>query len=500
MHRHCCTAVLLGVLSAALASDVTAGTWHHPLYLDGGRWWAKRIAVRIFNDSDTGLAGFPVELSIGPESGQLQLVAQPVESLRVCTEGGTEVLFATYGTDGGRIERGRLPEGGRLVIPAECPRQSATQYYIYFDNPSAGCVPDSLLRRAHLINGDVEFGAEDTPTGWTHDRPDSQDRVSLGTVLRGTGTAWFDNVTFQRLSPEKIRVEVSDAESIRPDVIGTNASWPPSRAGGGTFRAQVNVLNLRDFAQDRVLAAVDLWRLIARTRGRLQIDSLAVTLDGKDVPYRLLGDQLLFDADLPPRSACCYFIYFAGNRAGQLSKTAERADLTDFRANLVQNPGFEHGVETPDAWTNSGNDPSLGVAFDLDSPGRTGQGSQCAKMHVSAGLPEAWRGWHQNVAVRPGTTYLLSAWLRCQDVLQGEVRVHAHRRRADGSLSMYQPMTNIGPPITNSTDWDGGIRPRQSLASVPLRAIHPTNRRTVPSCGLSTCKSTRKCCGCSGII
>jgi hypothetical protein len=334
MHRHCCTSGLLVLLFAALASDLATGAWHHPLYLDGGRWWGQRIAVRVVNDSDRDLAGFPVEFAVGEETGQLKLKGQPVESVRVCTECGAEVLFAAYGFDGGRLERGRLPEGSRLVIPVECPQRSSTAYYIYFDNPSAGCVPDFLQQRSHLINGDLEFGTEGTPAGWTHDHPDSQhratwttddpqsgarclktvvekgaeptwiatrqggiavvggaryrmrawvrgknvrgfagwylhvgnaqqpmmtapmltagegtfdwrrveaeftvpgaaDEVSLGTVLRGTGTAWFDNISFQRLSPGKIRTEVSGVETMRLDVIGSDASWPSSRTGLG---------------------------------------------------------------------------------------------------------------------------------------------------------------------------------------------------------------------------------------------------------------------------
>ncbi len=557
MPRRRCTTGFILLLLATLVSDLAAGSWHRPLYLDGGRWWAKRIAVRVLNDGDTDLAGFPVELIVGPDSGQLQLEGEPVELLRVCTDGGAEVLFAAYDPNGGLIEQGPLPAGSRLVIPAECSRQSTAQYYVYFDNPSAGCVPDFFPTRAHVVNGDVELGADDTPSGWTHDPPDSQhratwsteepqsgrrclktqvadgaestwiatrqsgiavvggakyrmrawvrgenvrgfagwylhvgdaqqpmiaapmlsagdgtfgwkqveteftvpaaaNRASLGTVLRGTGIAWFDSVTLQRLSPGKIRTEVSRTESIRLQVVGADAPWHPAPLNdghAGRFRARVNVLNLRDAPQEHVLTAVDLWRLVARTRGRLQVDSLVVTFNGEIVPHQLLGDQLLFATHVPSHSACCYYVYFTGKKAVPSHPARQHSDLPNLPANLVQNPSFERGGDTPDGWTKSGSSPSQGIVFALDTPGRAGQGNRCAKMHVPLGASEAWRGWQQNVTVRPGRTYLLSAWLKCQDVQQGDVLLHAHRRQTDGSLSADQPMTSVGPSITGSTDW-----------------------------------------------
>jgi len=197
---------------------------------------------------------------------------------------------------------------------------------------------------------------------------------------------------------------------------------------------------------------VDLWRLAAWTRGQMDADSVVVMSGNRVIPHYILAGQLLFEADLPPHSDCCYHVYFTGGGRGTSTGDAKRINLASLPANLVTNPGFESGGKMPDGWTNSGNDPAHGVTFSLDTPGRDGHG-RCAKMHVEAGRPEAWRGWHQDVPVQPGKTYLLAAWVKCQDVQQGEVRVHAHRQKADGTLSAYQPMTSIGSSITGSTDW-----------------------------------------------
>ena len=172
------------VVFATLMSDLAASTWHHPLYLDGGRWWSKRVAVRVTNGSDGDLAGFPVQLVIGSESGQLPLAGERVESVRVCEEDGTELLFAAYRPEGDLIERGPLLPGGHLVLPVQCAAHGTAQFLVYFDNPSAGAVPDFLPTRARLINGDVESGTGDRPDGWKHDRSDDQRRATWSTENR----------------------------------------------------------------------------------------------------------------------------------------------------------------------------------------------------------------------------------------------------------------------------------------------------------------------------
>ncbi|MCR4410963.1 MAG: hypothetical protein NUV77_00895, partial [Thermoguttaceae bacterium] len=93
------------------------------------------------------------------------------------------------------------------------------------------------------------------------------------------------------------------------------------------------------------------------------------------------------------------------------------------------------------------------VTFGLDDPGRPALGKRCAKMVVPRGATEAWRGWRQTVAVKPGKTYLVAAWIKCQDIESGEVHLHLHRRTADGGLSKQEPMTGVGPGIRGTTDW-----------------------------------------------
>jgi len=73
-------------------------------------------------------------------------------------------------------------------------------------------------------------------------------------------------------------------------------------------------------------------------------------------------------------------------------------------------------------------------------------------MTVAPTAPKNWRGWNQE---RAGETrpHLPDRGLGevCRRV--GDVNVHAHRQRGDGSLVRSEPMMSIGPPISGTTGW-----------------------------------------------
>ena len=198
-------------------SSYAADRWHHPLCLDGGGWWQKRIAVRIANEGPAALSGLPVTLSVGTRPGDLPLAGQRAESLRVCDARGTEMLFAVYGPDGAAVPEGALRAGSTLVIPVECPPQAAAVYYVYCDNPRAGRVPDFLAARGGLHNGDVELGSGDTPDGWRHDPADDQHRASWSSEHPQSGRRCLKTVV---------------AAGAEPSWIATRKATSPSWAAG----------------------------------------------------------------------------------------------------------------------------------------------------------------------------------------------------------------------------------------------------------------------------
>lgn len=530
-----------------VAASCTGADWHHSLCQDGGGIWRRRMPVTISNPTDHALRGYPVSLAIGKNARRLNGVA--AESIRVCDPRGQEMLFAIVDAQEMLVTRGPIPNIGSLIIPAECePRKSAT-YYVYFENPSAGELADFLEARTGLINGDLESGHGQAPSGWKHDEPDSAhrsewstdqpqsghrclktvvadgaeptwistrqagirikggarylltawvrgqdvrgqagwyihlgnrenlmlaspmlsagqgtfhwkqvtarfnapdqaDRADLGTVLRGTGTAWFDHVSLQCLDPDEVRAAAGPVERLELTETGSLPSWPADIV----HRAEIRIVNLATEPISGSQACLDTAMLQARTRARIEPSSLRLTLNGKTVPLAALADRLLFPVDIPARTVQTAYLDFShastSNGSGKLD-----ASLLNPRFNLVRNPGFEEDDRVAPGWTSTGSIVSEKVALELDTPGKVSLGNHCLRMHVPATASAAWRGWRQDVPVRPGRTYLVAASLKCQNVKTGEVRVHIHFLQANGELCRLDPMTSIGPGVRETTDW-----------------------------------------------
>ncbi len=547
------------LLARLLFTAEAALAWHHPLYLSGGGWWRMRMRIDVRNDEARPAVGEPVAVPIGRAAGQADLAGQAAQSIRVCNEQGTEMLWALSGPDGEPVTRGPIAAGSSLILPAECAAGKSAAYYVYFDNPAAGAVPDFLQAHLGLVNGDLEKGEGDVPVGWVHDAPDDKHKASwrteqpqsgkrclntvvaagaeptwiatrqsgihinggakyrmkawvraenvegfagwyihvgnrantmiispmlnagagtyrwkevaaeftappeanladLGTVLRGTGTAWFDNVRLECLEPEsKLRAVAGPSERVKLQELGAEEPWPkPSAAGDGSWdrRVRVRVFNFAPEEISRCLVCIDGTLFEARLRGQLREDALRIVDRGKPIPHRVLGSQVLFAASAPAESIHTYRVYYRNEgAASQPAKSAE-AFLLRGSYNLVKNPGFEESDARPAEWTADDQGAAhSGITFGLDDPRQPGLNRRCAKMHVPPTAPQSWRGWRQSVPVKPGRSYLLNAWVKCEDVVGGEVRVHAHCHTAEGKLSQHNAMMGVGPGIRGTTDW-----------------------------------------------
>lgn len=285
--------------------------------------------------------------------------------------------------------------------------------------------------------------------------PGDADRADLGTVLYGTGTAWFDNVRLELLDSPRLRASAHPVERQVLAEVGDHA-WPQQFAGA-VRRAAVRIAHFADRPSGPTLLAVDTSPLLARTASRQQA-TLAVLDGASPVDFRRVGNLLLIPANLPPRTVRTWYVYQSPSAEKTMASTASATHASGrpkvyplaIPHNRVENPGFEAGEGLPAAWKHDA--PAPGVEYTLDDPGDAALGRRCAKMVVGPNAPEAWRGWHQSVSVQPGMTYLVAAWMKCRDV-SGEVRFHLHRYTAQGKLSAHQPMTSIGPGLRGTAEW-----------------------------------------------
>jgi hypothetical protein len=321
----------------------------------------------------------------------------------------------------------------------------------------------SMMLAPTLDGGSGTFDWREVQTEFT--APAGADQLSLGTVLRGTGTAWFDQVTLERLDAGQVSARAEPPQRCTLREEGADTAWyTPPDGQRRTHRAVVRAFNFSPVDAGTHTMHVDLTRLERRMRGRLNPESLVVTFAGRPVPYLTAGKMLGLDCTLPARTARTYYIYFSDDP--QIRAAAGVPRLAAAQRNLLVNPSFEQGADLSQGWTTSGK--TKGVTYTLDTTAAPGQGARCARMDVATGTPSAWRGWHQVTPVRGGRSYLLSGWLRCRDVA-GDVLLHAHFHDATGRLCKDHGMTSAGPGVRGTSDW--------TLMSAILQA--PTDAATI---------------------
>jgi hypothetical protein len=311
--------------------------------------------------------------------------------------------------------------------------------------------------------------------------------LTLGTVLRGQGTAWFDDVTITCDRNQTVAATAGKVEHCPLREEAANAAWELPVADWPR-RLAVQVANPEDTPRGNVLVHGGFGEAL---RGSVPADRLRLMSGGKAVPFCLLDGSVVFPASLPGKTLRTYWLYVAKDAAaaaktgGQTmlgsdipsdqvfvpatERTSPRAyaALLSQPANLVKNPSFEQGDELPDDWPGTAEKDKLsGVQYGFGSPGVFGK--RCAKITVPHQDQADWVGWRQDVPVVPGRSYLFAAWVKTQDIQAGNVLLHAHLRQPDGKLVGASAYLSAGTPLTGTSDWtldstvvqippDGGI-------------------------------------------
>ncbi|MBM4155018.1 MAG: DUF4091 domain-containing protein [Lentisphaerae bacterium] len=310
--------------------------------------------------------------------------------------------------------------------------------------------------------------------------PADADRADLGTVLRGTGAAWFDDASLERLDASPLRAAASAPER-RPEFreTGGDAPWPADEGGAvWTWRFPVRVRNPGEAPLDAGLLAVDLAGPLARLHGRADPDRIVVTDGGRAVPFNRLGTIVLFPATVEGRSLRTFHVCFRpgdgrassagpavreyaanpalpGGETREAVTGVERAEyerLLSGAANLARNPSFESGAGTPEDWT--GAEPRVGAGradMAAEAPGLFG--ARAVRMTVPSAAAGDWRGWRQTIPVGPGQTLLFASWLKCRDLAGGGLQLHAHCRTAAGAMCSSGAFQGAGPGISGTRDW-----------------------------------------------
>ncbi|MCK4373859.1 MAG: carbohydrate binding domain-containing protein, partial [Candidatus Brocadiae bacterium] len=335
-----------------------------------------------------------------------------------------------------------------IVLVADMDVEGYAGWYIHVGNKD-----DPMIMAPMLDGGAGTYDWKQVSLGFT--APEGATRASLGTVLRGTGTAWFDDVTLECASPPKLTAVAAPPEALDLAEGGADALWyddDPDDDVRWDYRVALNVMNPSDAALDNALIFADLATLTSRLRRAFNPESVRVADGLRLLRHYAGGEMLLFECAMPPRSARTYYVYLSADERIVRPEVSHYRTFVAGPLNLVRNPDFEHGETLPDGWPGGaeGSRPP-GASMDFDRPGPLGR--RCVRTHVPHDADRAWIGWRQDVPVEPGKTYLYAAWVKCRDLRGGSVQLYAHYRNADGELCATKKHTSAGPAVSGTTDW-----------------------------------------------
>jgi hypothetical protein len=341
-----------------------------------------------------------------------------------------------------------------------------------------GNARNTMLLAPMLSAGGGSYDWTQVTTEFT--APHHADVASIGTVLRGTGTAWFDDVELVCLdSPQQdLIIRALPPERLELRELGAAAPWPAGAdMAGFDYRFPIRVLNVSDRALSGGLISVDLSAPLARLSRSVDPGDLRLVDGPRPIESYRVGRMLLFEGRVEPRSRRTFYVYlrrgvgpsksaepivraYAANPAlpgGQSQEAVRDVAADDYRrllkspANRIRNADFTSGDKRPEHWSGALDGLRIaGVKMGFGLPGLFGP--RCLEMTVPESARQRWIGWRQDVPVQPAAWYLLAAWLKCRD-LGGSLQLHIHYRDARGELCRERPMGSVGPALSGTMPW-----------------------------------------------
>jgi len=293
----------------------------------------------------------------------------------------------------------------------------------------------------------------------TVEAPPGAADATIGTVLRGTGTAWFDDVSLVALGGAgQCEVRVGPIERMELAERPADPAWPEQHGPpdeNGPWRCRVRVPNFTADTRTGVLIQADLRPIASRLRLRPPYAVACPVAAGEEPnrPATWTGDSALFAADLPPHSLTDFYLYLWRRGLREDWQPPRVDELVGTPGNLIANADFEAGTDWPDGWdrpaaTNAAGQTVAETAWDTEAP----SGKRSVKMTIPADAPLTWAGWHQKVPVRPNTTYLYAGYLKTEGV-DGSVTLYAHILDAEGKWIEQGGSPGTNPVLSGTQNW-----------------------------------------------
>lgn len=275
--------------------------------------------------------------------------------------------------------------------------------------------------------------------------PEGSQTATIGTVLHGTGTAWFDDLSFERIDGgSRLTARVGAEERLEGARLGA-----PDPVSGWSLP----VARLDGDAPAQVLLQADLrpaelaWR--RETAEWTAPIAAAVTIPGSPRParaFRALGSGLVA-CELPARSILTCPVRIEPS-ASEVDVREEARELSSLEGNLARGGPLDSPSDAA-AWGGAVAEGGEGGARATLAAAPDGAGT-CLRLEVPREVAPAWVGCRQGpIAIRPGATYLFGALVRA-DELGDVARIHAHIHDASGKVLTY---LSSGNTVAAGSEW-----------------------------------------------
>ncbi|MBM4085850.1 MAG: hypothetical protein FJ272_13765, partial [Planctomycetes bacterium] len=273
------------------------------------------------------------------------------------------------------------------------------------------------------------------------DVPEGGQTFSCGTLLHGTGTAWFDDVKLEMLGAAgAVKAKVLPAETMMLRPVGETFSAPADKEW--PFRVPLRIRNFTDADMPQAVVSLDVRRVrnrVAKLIGfTAQPGVRIVDPQSPDQPLAYAGsltEDLRLTTSVPAKSEKVVWLYVSQNaQAPGRSPQAKFEDWAAGKLNMTPNGDMEDAEgERPKAWTTGEEGRTGEQRFSAKRVSGGLRGQWCLELNVPATVKDpGWAGWRQKVPVKPQTRYLLAGHVKTKGV-DGQVSIHGHFRKADGT-------------------------------------------------------------------
>jgi hypothetical protein len=310
------------------------------------------------------------------------------------------------------------------------------------------------------------------PVEFTFTVPENGRWATIGTVLYGTGTAWFDDVTLELLSGESspLQVKVVGVETMMLIPRLQASSWLKDEA----WQERVPlIVHHFDDRPTTALVYADLRKVLWRFSNWQRPPNLCI-IDPEAPPSERIrphwrvGNGVLFLANLPPRSLKRFDLYLSPTAPSKGEANYEA--LVSSPANLVPDPSFEERDDAglPKGWRG---DRREGVEAKLVAEGQVGKWA--AQLRIAPQLTGQWLGWRCTVPVKPLRTYFYSGFVKAEGN-QARLRLHLHWRNTQQQLTGESPFATTNPEVTGGQGWVQTSAFLESPADAAFAELHLT--------------------------